>query len=159
MSDESDQARVPIVRAVDAIREAPSMYLGECVTGALLTARLVETLLLLGDSPLRVVCKGAWYSVYSEKDWLLLENGEVSLDAFRRLIPLPSGGRFYDRAEVMLTALANAVVTCGIDGTNWISGEPSRTRVPDFIDLSLPQGRGRLVAFCYSQSEPAEKKV
>lgn len=158
MSDDPDRTSNEIrdVQAIPAIRENPAMYVGAFPTGALLAARLVENLILLNAAPLRVLRSGAWHSIYAEKDWLAVENGTVSFDAFRRLIPLPSGGRFYDRAEVILTALADVVVTSGVDGETWIRGEPAQWRLPDGINLALPEGRGRFVVFHYSQPDFVE---
>jgi hypothetical protein len=149
--------RIPNIRAVDAIRAAPGVYVGDFPTGDLLAARLVESLILLDVAPLRVARTGTWYSVYAEKDWLMMENGAVCFDAFQRLIPLPSGGRFCDRAEVILTALADAVVTSDMSGVSWISGQPDEWSLPDGIDLSLQ--RGRIVAFHYSKFDPADGRL
>lgn len=157
MNESSDHpdVRIPTKSALDAIRARPDMYVGEFPTGALLMARLVETLLLLDAAPLKVACNGAWYSLHADRDWLMTESGVICLDAFQRLIPLPSGGRFYDRAEVILTALADAVATSDTTGVSWISGEPDRWPLPAGLDLSLlPQG-GRIVAFHYSKHDPA----
>ncbi|WBL78442.1 hypothetical protein I3J27_36840 [Bradyrhizobium xenonodulans] len=159
MSEGQDSSRLPPIQAIDAIRGAPSMYVGEHPTGALLAGRMAETLILLDATPLKVVNAGAWYSVYAEKDWLARENGTPSFDAFYRLVPLQGGGRFCDRAEVLLTALAHAVATVGVDGTNWIRGEPAEGHLPDGITLSLPQNRGRLVVFCYAQPVAAGSKA
>ncbi|UGX95779.1 hypothetical protein G6321_00011815 [Bradyrhizobium barranii subsp. barranii] len=147
---------IPTISAVDAIRAKPDMYVGEFPTGALLLARLVETLILLDAAPLRVGRAGAWYSVYAERDWLMRESGVICLDAFQRLIPLPSGGRFYDRAEVMLTALADAVVTSDMSGVTWISGEPDKWPLRADVDLALPLQKGRTVAFHYFKPDPLD---
>ncbi|MGL3107509.1 hypothetical protein [Bradyrhizobium sp. BR 1432] len=141
------------MRVVDAIRARPDMYVGDFPTGALLVARLVESLILLNVGPLKIERTGAWYSIYADRDWLVTESGALSLDAFQRSIPLPSGGRFYDRAEVILTALADAVVTSDATGVSWITGEPGKWPLPADFDLSLPQARGRIVAFHYSEPD------
>lgn len=146
---------VPAIRAVDAIRARPGMYVGDFPTGALLLARVVESLILLNVGPLKIERTGAWYSIYAHRDWLVTESGALSLEPFQRLIPLPSGGQFYDRAEVILTALADAVVTSDEAGVTWITGEPGKWPLPADFDLSLPQARGRIVAFHYSEPDPS----
>jgi hypothetical protein len=124
------------------------MYVGDFPTGALLMALLVESLILMDAGPLKVARTGAWYSLSAGRDWLAAESGAPCLDAFQRLIPLPGGGRFYQRAEVILTALADAVVTSDATGVTWISGDPEKWPLP--ADFSLSQAKGRMVAFHYS---------
>ncbi|MBH5368673.1 hypothetical protein [Bradyrhizobium glycinis] len=148
---------VPAIRAVDAIRAWPGMYVGDFPTGALLMARLVESLILLNVGPLKIEGTGAWYSIYADRDWLVMESGAVSLDPFQRLVP--SGGRFYDRAEVILTVLADAVVTSDETGVTWITGEPGKWPLPADFDLSLPQARRRIVAFRHSELDPSRAQV
>jgi hypothetical protein len=139
-----------VANAVTCIRERPEMFVGGDPTGARLAARVVEDLLLLDAGPVRIARNGSWYLISAERDWLMSEDGIVSFESFHRLVPMPSGGRFYDRAEVVLTALADAVVTSGIDGTTWISGEPARWKLPN--DVSLPPQYGRVVAFHFAKA-------
>src|SRR6266542_2221111 len=101
--------------AVSFIRRRPDRFFGENPTGARLAARVVECLILLDAGPLRVERNGSWYSISADKDWLASERDAASFEAFHRFIPMPSGGLFFDRAEVFLTALTDAVVTSGSD--------------------------------------------
>jgi hypothetical protein len=84
------------------------------------------------------------------------EAGVVSFEPFRRLIPMPSGGRLHVRTEVILTALTDAVVTSGVDGTTWISGDPTHWKLPSDLDLSPLSQKGRIVAFYFSKFSAAE---
>jgi hypothetical protein len=129
------------------IRMRPKMYIGDHPTGARFMGSVVEDLLLLDAGPLHVAKDGFWHRVYAERDWLITENGSVSFEPFRRLIPMPSGGRLYDRMEVILVALTDAVVTVGRDGINWISGQPGQLESAGEPDLSLPSPEGRVLAF------------
>jgi hypothetical protein len=133
--------------AVAFIRRRPQMFVGDNPTGASFAARVVESLILLDAGALRVERSGSWYSISAEKDWLVSEGGTVSFEAFHRLVPMPSGGLFYDRAEVFLTALTDAVVTFGADGTNWISGDQAVWKLPSEFELLLPLKRGGSLPF------------
>jgi hypothetical protein len=150
--DENDlEQRVPLITALDAIRARPNMYVGNCVSGARLMACVVESLILLDATPLRVACFGSWHFVRSDKDWLMTDSGAIRLDVFQRLISLPHGDGFYQ--EVTLNALANAVVTSDFTGMNWIKGDAGKWPLPSDVDLSLPLEKGRILAFHYSKSD------
>jgi hypothetical protein len=127
------------------------MYVGNYVTGARLMACVVESLIQLDAAPLKVACTGPWHSVRSDKDWLMTESGAIRLDVFQILISLPRGGGFYQ--EVILTALADAVVTSDSTGTTWIKGEAGEWPLPADVDLSLSVEKGRILAFHYPKSD------
>jgi hypothetical protein len=74
---------------------------GDNPTGACFVTRVVSDLILLDAGPLRIARSGSWYSISAERDWLMSEGGVVSFEPFFRLMPMPSGGRLYVRAEVM----------------------------------------------------------
>jgi hypothetical protein len=139
-----------VANAVTCIRERPEMFVGGDPTGARLAARVVEDLLLLDSGPVQIARNGSWYLISAARDWLMSEDGIVSFESFHRLVPMPSGGMFHARAEVFLTALADVVVTSGIDGTTWISGEPGNWKLPG--DVSLPPQNGRVVAFHFAKA-------
>ena len=140
---------------VALIRKSPNKFVREDPTGAYFASRLVEDLILLDVGPLRVARSGSWYSVAADRDWLASASGFVSLEPFVRMIPMPSGGMFYIRTEVILNALADAVVTSGIDGIAWISGELTHGMLPNDFDISLSSRKGRIVAFHFSRSSAA----
>jgi hypothetical protein len=141
--------------AVAFIRRRPDMFVGDNPTGASFAARVVECLILRDAGPLRVERSGSWYSISADKDWLVSESGAVSFEAFYRLVPMPNVGLFYNRAEVFLTALTDAVVTSGSDGTNWISGDKAVWKLPSELELLLLPKRGRIIAFHYGRFSAA----
>jgi hypothetical protein len=138
--------------AVTFIRKAPSKFIGDDPSGADLTARLVKDLILLDAGPIRAERSASWYSVSADTDWLVSADGYVSLEPFHRMIPMPRGGLFYVRTEVLLTALADAVVTSGADGINWISGEPTHRILPSNLAASSSRRNGRTVSFRFSKT-------
>lgn len=146
----SEQDIQIVANAVTCIRERPEMFVGVDPTGARLAARVVEDLLLLNAGPVQIARNGSWYLISAERDWLMSKDGIVSFESFHRLVPMTSGGTFHDRAEVFLTALADVVVTLGIDGTTWISGEAGDWKLP--VDLSLSPRNGRVVAFHFAKA-------
>ncbi len=133
--------------AIAFIRKRPQMFVGDDPIGADFVKRIVSDLILLDAGPLRVARHGDWYAIAAEKDWLMSEDGTVSFEPFHRLIPMPSGGLFYDRAEVILNALTDAVVTSGADGVTWISGDATHWPLPDDLELMPPSTTGRMIAF------------
>jgi len=137
--------------AVAAIRKSPNIYIGDDPIGARFVERVVSDLILLDAAPLSVARSGAWYLITAARDWLQSKSGEVSLEPFYRLIPMPAGGLFYTRSEVVLTALADAVVTVGKNGLVWITGESTIFELPTDFDFSPALQRGRILAFHYTK--------
>jgi hypothetical protein len=137
--------------AVALIQRKPSSFVGDDPNGAYFVGRLVQDLILLDAGPLRMARSGSWYSVSAERDWLMSEGGLISFEPFRRLMSMTSGGRLYDRTEVIIAALTDAVVTSGVDGVTWINGGPDHWKLPSDLDLSLTSKKGRIVAFHFSK--------
>ncbi|MBR1235832.1 hypothetical protein JQ597_02490 [Bradyrhizobium sp. AUGA SZCCT0177] len=137
--------------AVSYIRTHSDRFFNGDATGPRLASHLVECLILLDTGSVRIERYGTWYSISAEKDWLAFGNDGVSFEVFHRFIPMPSGGLLFDRGEVFLTALADAVVTSGSDGTNWVSGDGAVWKLPGELALLLPPKRGRIIAFHHSK--------
>ncbi len=93
--------------AISLVQRLSGQFVGDTPTGAKLVSLVVSDLILLDAGPLRIARSGSWYSICATRDWLMSEGGVVSFEPFRRLVPMPSGGRLYDRAEVILTALSD----------------------------------------------------
>ena len=142
--------------AISFIRKRPSSFMANDPNGAHFVGRLVQDLMLLDAGPVRVARSGSWYSVSAEKDWLMSEDGVLSLAPFRRFVPMPNAGQNCDRAEVIIAALTDAVVTLGVDGVTWISGESALWPLPGDLDLSPTSQKGRTVAFHFEKSTTSE---
>lgn len=114
--------------------------------GAYLASHLASQLAFLRSLPFVVEKADAWWIIASRRDWLVSSEGaSLAASAFSSLLPLPESGPNSHRSEVLLSAFADAVVTAGDDGLQWIKGSAERTPLPGGIDVS---GRdGRMVAF------------
>jgi hypothetical protein len=132
---------------VEFLRKRPSTYAGDRPWGPRFAARLMHDLILLDALPSRVERIGAWWLVSSERDWLASEHGGISTKPFFHIVAFPPAGDNSHRSEVLLTAFANAVLTCGNDGLTWIRGDPEEY-LPDGLRIAFSRiGHGRIVAF------------
>jgi hypothetical protein len=139
--------------AVSLIQKDPSRYLGraEKAPGEDLAARMMSSLIWLGALPATVTRLPPWWVVSSEKDWLAVA-GQANVEAaFSTIVPLPAAGPNSHRAEVLLSAFADVVVTLGADGVRWVKGDSSRLTLPQGVDLAHANG-GRIVAFSCEDS-------
>ena len=122
---------------------------GPEMSGQQLTGHLVRDLILTGSLPLGVDYLDEWWVVSSEKDWLLIPSGSITLRSFRHIVHFPEAGREACHSEILLSAFADAVVTRGEnDKLTWITGDRERRILPKEVLKKLMQdGRGRTIAF------------
>jgi hypothetical protein len=134
---------------MEIMKKNPKMYLNGCETptGELLAARLISDLVYLKSLPAHVAVFERWWVITSDKDWLsALSPPADTKSAFWMIVPLPQAGPNSHRSEVLLTAFADAVVTCGQEGLIWIKGDPESFPLPETIIASKIDS-GRLIAF------------
>lgn len=114
-----------------------------------LASQLVRNLNITGSLPVHVDCVDGWWIVVSDKDWLIQPDRPVSMQNFHHIVPFPEAGREASRSEILLTAFASAVVTCGAtDGMTWITGDPNKWLLPPkILEYFLRPTLGRAVAF------------
>jgi hypothetical protein len=129
------------------VRRNPPMFLGgmKRAVGEHLAARMLSDLIWSGARPAHVNGLDQWWEVSSAMDWLATQDG-IGIDAFARIVPLPVAGPNSHRSEILLAAFADAVVTSGSDGINWIKGDGSSISLPSDLDLNETNG-GRIVLF------------
>jgi hypothetical protein len=135
---------------VKVLRQNRQLYVGSPPIGPFLASQLARDIVWLGAFPVAVTRDGSWWIVSSGVDWLVDNNGEVSMAAFHSIIPFPKIGDNCFHAEVLLAAFGDAVVTSGVDGLNWICGEPARRGLPEMIienEKRQLTAKGRVVAF------------
>jgi len=79
--------------------------------GEYLASQLVMEALFLGAHDVCVQHVNGWWLVSSSSDWLVESSGEQLSILFSEIVPLPEAGDNSMRAEVLLTAFAQDVVT------------------------------------------------
>jgi hypothetical protein len=129
------------------VRRNPPMFLGgmKRAVGEHLAARMLSDLIWSRALPAHVNRLDQWWEVSSAMDWLATQDG-IGIDAFARIVPFPVAGPNSHHSEILLTAFAEAIVTSGSDGINWVKGDRSRIRLPSGLDLRETNG-GRIVIF------------
>lgn len=137
-----------IVNALEHVRRNPSMYLGGQgkVSGQSLAARLVFDVIDLGALPVDVRRAEDWWIISASLDWLYAA-GSTPERLFHNVVPFPEAGDNSCRREILLTAFADAVVTCGPEGVRWLKGSPATAPLPADIDLQGAAPQGSVVAF------------
>jgi hypothetical protein len=132
----------------DPIALLRKLYTAERMNGPYLSARLLHDLVLLDALPVRADRIGSWWLVGSQQDWLRSSDSIVSTRPFHTIVAFPAAGPNTHRAEVMLTAFAVAVVTCGTDGLEWIVRDQDHEDLPAvWLEESRKYEQGRFVAF------------
>ena len=140
--------------AITLIRKNSSMYAGERPWGPAFAASLVRDLVFLDALPAHVEKYGEWWVVSSEKDWLATPCGTTSLVPFSRIVPFPKAGQNCHRSEILLSALADCVVTFGSEGPTWIVGDHDRNPLPPQLSSNpLRAGWRRSVAYFLYETE------
>jgi hypothetical protein len=140
--------------AVEHVRRDPRRYLGaENVTGENLAIRMMASLICLDAFPAKINRLASWWIVHSAKDWFGINGDADVMGNFSTIKPLPAGGRNAHRAEILLVAFADAVVTVDLKGLHWIKGSSGQFVLPPELELIAP-GCGRLVAFCAKSGNP-----
>jgi hypothetical protein len=130
------------------LRKRPDTYAGGRPWGPRFAARLAHDLVLLSNLPIHIERIDSWWVVSSEKDWLVTADGAVSTKPFFHIVAFPAAGDNSHRSEVLLTAFADVVVTCGVDGLTWIRPDARCPPLSDGVRGACSRiGRGRLVAF------------
>jgi hypothetical protein len=122
---------------------------GPNMSGQQLVGQLVRDLTVTGSLPLGVDYVEGWWVVSSEKDWLLIPSGSITLRSFEHIVHFPEAGREASHSEILLSAFANAVVTRGSnEKLTWITGDQERWTLPkEVLKKLMQEGRGRAVAF------------
>ena len=117
-------------------------------------AALLQQIILLRATPVRVEQRGDWIFVSSECDWLASSEGAPSKRPFFQLAPFPEGGQNSHRAEILLTAFAAAVVNAGSDGVEWIVSNAEHHPLPDTATLEqIRNAGGRVIAFVFADAK------
>lgn len=130
------------------------MYAGEKPWARRFGAWLMRDLIFLDALPARIERISGWWFVSADRDWLASNEGVIDMQPFFHIVNFPAVGQFGFRTEILLTALADGLVTSGTNGITWIRGDPETLQLPYATSLDPPNGgQGRLLAFKIEDEE------
>ena len=123
------------------INEAGLPFLRRRIIDMLPTARVTPKLIaeniafgaaVLGAGHIELVDQGRWWFVASEFNWLRASKAHHrETELFEGLLPFPEQSATGHRAEVYVTAFAEAAYFRIGDQVTWIRGEPAAGALPD----------------------------
>ncbi len=114
-----------IITPLQIVNKKPEVYVGERPWRPRLLQMVVSDLYFLSVFPFTVQSDSIWTSVHSPIDWLQQPGGKIDLSIFFQMRRLKERGNFAIRSELLLAALADAVVTASPNDVNWITGNQS----------------------------------
>ncbi len=134
-----------VINPRETIRQRADWYAGGTPHGLHMALGMVRDLLVRYQLPVRIDHADGWWVITSAKDWLTPDDNG---DAFSDVMPLPEGGAFAIRTEVVIASLSRAVVSAGAGGVRWIIGDPASDPLPASVNDDLANdGHGRVLAF------------
>jgi len=134
--------------AVGYVRKRPERFFSMGVPEPLaLVTHIVSETFILGASETCAVHRGHWWIIRSDVDWLKTHPDYTPEELFLRIVALPQAGPNSMRAEILLTAFAQKVITVETHGRSIIKGDIAQT---DDIWRLIESYSGwkRAVAFC-----------
>ena len=90
-----------------------------------LITHIVGEVLLLGGSETCTMRSGDWWIISSNVDWLATCPDYAPEELFFHIVALPEAGPNSMRAEILLTAFAQQVITASTDQRSIIKGDVS----------------------------------
>ena len=113
--------------AIDYIRQRPERFFrGGSPEPVELVTHIVSEALLLGGSETCTVRSGDWWMISSNVDWLATCPDYAPEELFFHIVAFPEAGPNSMRAEILLTAFAQQVVTVSADHQSIITGNVSQ---------------------------------
>ena len=136
--------------AIDYVRQRPERFFraGSPEPVELVT-HIVGEVLLLGGSETYTMRNGDWWIISSNVDWLAKCPDYAPEELFFNIVALPEAGPNSMRAEILLTAFAQQVVTVSADHQSIIKGDVSQANDIWRLIASRPNWK-RTVAFCFA---------
>lgn len=113
--------------AIDYVRQRPERFFraGSPAPVELVT-HIVGEVLILGGSETYTMRNGDWWIISSNVDWLAMCPDYAPEELFFNIVALPEAGPNSMRAEILLTAFAQQVVTVSADHQSIIKGDVSQ---------------------------------
>ena len=112
--------------AIDYVRQRPERFFrGGSPEPVELVTHIVGEVLVLGGSETCTMRSGDWWIISSNVDWLATCPDYDPKELFCHIVALPEAGPNSMRAEILLTAFAQQVITASADHQVIIKGEVS----------------------------------
>jgi hypothetical protein len=139
-----------LTEAIDYVRQRPERFFraGSPEPVELVT-HIVGEVLLLGGSETYTMRNGDWWIISSNVDWLATCPDYAPEELFFNIVALPEAGPNSMRAEILLTAFAQQVVTVSANHQSIIKGDVSQADDIWRLMASRPSWK-RTVAFCFA---------
>ena len=139
-----------LTEAIDYVRQRPERFFraGSPAPVELVT-HIVGEVLLLGGSETYTMRNGDWWIISSNVDWLATCPDYAPEELFFNIVALPEAGPNSMRAEILLTAFAQQVVTVSADHQSIIKGDVSQADDIWRLIASRPNWKST-VAFCFA---------
>ena len=136
--------------AIDYVRQRPERFFraGSPEPVELIT-HIVGEVLLLGGSETCTMRSGDWWIISSNVDWLATCPDYAPEELFFHIVAFPEAGPNSMRAEILLTAFAQQVVTGSADHQSIIKGDVSQADNIWELMTSRPNWK-RTVAFRFA---------
>jgi hypothetical protein len=117
-----------VVDAVGYVSKRPEQFFRAGVPEPIeLVTHIVSETFVLGGGETCAVHRGDWWIIRSDVDWLGTHPDYPPEALFFHIVALPEAGPNSMRAEILLTAFAQKVVTVGASGRLSIKGEVAPT--------------------------------
>jgi hypothetical protein len=139
-----------LTEAIDYVRQRPERFFraGSPAPVELVT-HIVGEVLLLGGSETYTMRNGDWWIISSNVDWLATCPDYAPEELFFNIVALPEAGPNSMRAEILVTAFAQQVVTVSANHQSIIKGDVSQADDIWRLMASRPSWK-RTVAFCFA---------
>jgi hypothetical protein len=96
---------------IEFIKTNPQMFLRGQNVGLELSTNIIGNALLLTGKSVTILKQKDWWIIACEKDWLENDSNYTIGEIFSRMIPFPQAGQNSIRAEILLTAFAQDIIT------------------------------------------------
>ena len=127
-------------------QRAERFFMSGSVTAVELATQIVGEVLLLGGHEACAIRDDAWWVIGSNVDWLGNHPDYSAKELFFRIVAFPEAGANSMRAEILLMAFAQDVITKGAEGQVVIKGKVEESAKVWRLIASHP-GWKRAVAF------------
>ena len=136
--------------AIDYVRQRPERFFRAGSPDPIeLVTHIVGEVLLLGGREICTMRSGDWWIISSNVDWLTMCPDYAPEELFFHIVAFPEAGPNSMRAEILLTAFAQQVVTVSADNQSIIKGDVSQADNIWRLIASRPDWK-RTVAFRFA---------